>query len=209
MKIINRMLTASLMVAALLCFNAGASPRPLQILTAHPNITSFQPPGRSSFEATQSHTEAYLIKEVRHQLVMLPYYNLFDWLEGEVKPDGTVILRGQVVRPTTKSDAETSVREIEGVTKVVNEIEVLPLSPNDDRLRRALYRAIFNFNSPLFRYALQAVPPIHIIVKNGRATLKGIVASEADSQLAYTKARGVPGLFEVKNELRVEKRSEL
>lgn len=209
MKIANRMLTASLIVAALLCFNVGASPQPQQTQTAHIKLARFQSGVVRSPEAAQSHTEAYLIKEVRHQLVMLPYYNLFDWLEGEVKPDGVVVLRGQVVRPTTKSDAETSVREIEGVTKVVNEIEVLPLSPNDDRLRHALYRAIFNFNSPLFRYALQAVPPIHIIVKNGRATLKGLVASEADRQLADTKARGVPGLFEVKNELRVEKRSEL
>lgn len=87
---------------------------------------------------------------------------------------------------------------------MVNEIDVLPTSPNDDRLRVALYRALFNWNSPLFRYATQAVPPIHIIVKNGRATLKGVVATEGDKRLAYIKARSVPGLFEVKNELRVE-----
>jgi hyperosmotically inducible protein len=147
---------------------------------------------------------AFMVKEVRRELLMLPYYNVFDWLEGEVKEDGTVILRGQVVRPTTKSDAEGRVRQIEGVEQVVNEIEVLPLSPNDDRLRLAVYRALFNWNSPLFRYATQAVPPIHIIVKNGRATLKGVVATEADSRLAYTRARGVRGLFEVNNELRVE-----
>jgi hyperosmotically inducible protein len=136
--------------------------------------------------------------------VTLPYYDVFDWLEGEVQTDGTVLLRGQVVRPTTKSGAESRVRDIEGVGRVVNEIEVLPVSQNDDRLRLALYRTIFGYNSPLFRYATRAVPPIHIIVRNGRATLKGVVARQSDSQLAYTRARGVPGLFEVTNELRVE-----
>jgi hyperosmotically inducible protein len=88
---------------------------------------------------------------------------------------------------------------------VINQIEVLPLSSNDDRLRRAVYRELFNFNSPLFRYGQQAVPPIHIIIRNGRLTLKGVVASKGDSDIANIKARGVPGLFEVKNELRVEK----
>jgi hyperosmotically inducible periplasmic protein len=141
---------------------------------------------------------------VRHELVTLPFYDVFDWLDGEARPDGTVYLRGQVVRPTTKSDAEARVRSIKGVARVVNEIEVLPLSPDDDRLRAALYNAVYKFDSPLFRYATRAIPPIHIIVRNGRATLKGVVASRNDSDLAYAAARGVPGLFEVTNELRVE-----
>ena len=145
-----------------------------------------------------------LAREVRHELVTLPFYDVFDWLEGEVGPDGTVHLRGQVVRPTTRSDAESRVKDVRGVAGVVNEIEVLPLSPDDDRLRSALYSAIYRFDSPLFRYATRAVPPIHIIVRNGRATLKGVVASKNDSDLAYTAARAVPGLFEVTNELRVE-----
>lgn len=146
-----------------------------------------------------------LADEVRHQLLMLPYYGVFDWLEGGIQPDGKVVLRGEVVKPATKSDAEARVRKIEGVRTVVNNIEVLPLSPNDERLRIALYRAIFNYNSPLFtKYALQAVPPIHIIVKNGHVTLKGIVDSDMDGQLAYTAVRGVPDIFEVTNELRVE-----
>ena len=149
-----------------------------------------------------------LAEQIRSRLVTLPYYDVFDWLEGEVQPDGTVTLRGQVVRPTTKSGAESRVRDIEGVERVVNEIEVLPVSQNDDRLRVALYRAIFSNNSPLFRYATRAVPPIHIIVRNGRATLKGVVASQSDSQLAYTRARSVPGVFEVRNELRVENSDE-
>jgi hyperosmotically inducible protein len=155
-------------------------------------------------EASLARTQAWIAEEVRHRLVMLPFYDVFDWLEGNVRPDGTVVLRGQVVRPTTKSGAEARVRDIESVTRVINKIEVLPVSPNDDRLRVALYRAIHNFDSPLFRYSIRAVPPIHIIVKNGRATLKGVVATEMDSQLAYMATRGVPDLFEVKNELRVE-----
>ena len=145
-----------------------------------------------------------LIREVRHELRMLPYYGVFDWLEFEIQPDNTVVLRGQVVRPTTKSDAEGRVKDIEGVSRVSNQIEVLPLSPSDDRSRRALYRAIYNFNSPLFRYATQSVPPIHLIVNRGHATLKGVVANKGDAQLAYIRARGVPGLFSVKNELVVE-----
>ena len=143
-----------------------------------------------------------IAERVRHELVMLPYYGIFDWLEGEVRPDGSVILRGEVVRPSLKSDAEFRVKRIESVTNVVNEIRVLPLSTMDDGLRIALYRAIFY--SSLARYSLGAVSPIHIIVRNGRATLKGVVGSEMDKQLAYMSARGVPGLFDVKNELMAE-----
>ncbi len=149
-------------------------------------------------------TAAHITREVRHELAMLPYYGVFDWLEFQVQPDNTVVLRGQVVRPSTKSEAEARVKSIEGVSKVVNEIQILPLSPSDDRLRVALYRTIYGWNSPLFRYATQAVPPIHIIVDHGRATLKGVVASRGDANLAYIRARGVPGLFDVKNELLVE-----
>ena len=145
-----------------------------------------------------------ILREIRHELLTIPYYDVFDWLEAEVRGNDTVVLRGQVVHATIRSEAESRVKRIEGVTRVINEIEVLPPSPNDDRLRIALYRALFNWNSPLFRYAHQAVPPIHIIVKNGRATLKGVVATQQDAQLAYMKARSVPGLFEVKNELQVE-----
>lgn len=146
-----------------------------------------------------------VLEDIRRRLVTLPYYDVFDWLEGEARPDGTVVLRGQVVRATTKSGAEQRVEDIEGVSAVVNEIEVLPPSPGDDRLRVALYRAIYNFNSPLFRYATRAVPPIHIIVNRGRVTLKGVVATQMDKQLAYNAARNVRGAFEVRNELVVEK----
>lgn len=147
---------------------------------------------------------AYLVKEVRKELVTIPFFGVFDWLEGYVEPDGTVYLRGDVTRPTMKKDAERRVEKIEGVAKVVNEIEVLPLSPNDDRLRAAVFRTLFNSNSPLSRYSLGANPAIHIIVNNGRLTLKGVVATKADSDLANIRANGVSGLFEVKNELRIE-----
>jgi hyperosmotically inducible protein len=144
-----------------------------------------------------------MLDEVRHQLVMLPYYSVFDWLEAEGRPDGTVVLRGDVIKPSTKSDAEARVKQIESVSKVVNEVEVLPLMPTDDQLRVALYRSIYKYDSPMFRYGTQAVPPIHIIVKSGHVTLKGIVDSEADSQLAFMAANSVSGVFEVKNELKV------
>ena len=157
-----------------------------------------------TYNRAAAQTNPRLIREVRHELATLPYYGVFDWLEYEVQRDNTVVLRGQVVRPTTKSDAEGRVKDVDGVSRVVNQIEVLPLSPNDERLRIALYRAIYNFNSPLFRYATQSVPPIHLVVNRGHATLKGVVANKSDAQLAYIRARGVPGLFSVKNELVVE-----
>jgi len=149
-----------------------------------------------------------LKQEVRHELVMLPYYSVFDWLQAEVKPEGTVTLMGQVTRPTLKNDAEANVKRLEGATRVINNIEVLPVSTMDDQSRIAIYRAIFNYNSPLFRYATQSIPPIHIIVKNGHVALKGIVATQMDSQLAYMAANQVPGVFEVKNELQVEGRTD-
>ena len=145
-----------------------------------------------------------IVREVRHELVTLPYYGVFDWLTYEVQSNGTVTLRGQVVRPTTKSDAERRVKDVDGVTNVVNEIETLPLSPSDDRLRIALYRQIYGWNSPLFRYGTQAIPSIHLIVNRGHATLKGVVSNRGDANLAYIRARSVPGLFSVKNELTVE-----
>lgn len=159
---------------------------------------------QSQAPAVSAQLNPRIVKEVRHELVTLPYYGVFDWLTYEVRPDGRVILRGQVIRPTTRSDAEGRVKEIEGVTGVENQIETLPLSPSDDRLRRALYRQIYGWNSPLFRYAHQAVPSIHLIVSRGHATLKGVVANRADATQAYIRARSVPGLFSVKNELTVE-----
>lgn len=144
-------------------------------------------------------------REVRHELLSeLPYYSVFDWIEFEVMPDNTVVLRGEVTTPPdTKSRAEAVTRDVPGVNRVINEIRVLPVSPNDQRLRRALYNTIYNFNSPLFRYGIGSRQAIHLIVENGRATLKGVVDSDADRTQAYIRARGVPGLFSVTNELMV------
>ena len=143
-----------------------------------------------------------LVREVRHELVMLPYYGVFDNLSFKV--DGnTVTLLGQVTRPTLKSDAENVVKGIEGVEKVNNQLQVLPLSPNDDRIRIAAYRAIFS-QPGLDRYAMQAVPPIHIIVDNGKVTLEGVVANQADKDRAGLQANGVSGAFSLTNNLRVE-----
>lgn len=161
--------------------------------------------GASTTKANpQGALSARVIRQVRHELVTLPYYGVFDWLQFEVRSDNTVVLRGEVVKPSTKSDAEARVKDLDGVSKVVNQIEILPLSPQDDRLRRAVYRKLYGYDSPLFRYAVQSIPSIHIIIKNGHATLKGVVANKGDAQLAYMRARSVPGLFNVKTELQLE-----
>jgi hyperosmotically inducible protein len=144
-----------------------------------------------------------LAKEVRHELVMLPFYSLFDNLAFRIEGIDAIVLVGQVTRPTLKQDAENVVRKIEAVGKVVNDIEVLPLSPNDDRIRRAAYRAIYS-RAGLDRYAVSAVPSIHIIVKNGNLTLEGVVANQRDKDLAGIAAKGVSGTFAVTNNLRIE-----
>jgi hyperosmotically inducible periplasmic protein len=140
-----------------------------------------------------------LANEVRHQLVMLPWYSVFDNLAFRVDGD-KVTLMGQVTRPTLKSDAEGAVKRIEGVASVKNEIEVLPLSPMDDQLRRSVFRAIYG-EAGLNRYAIQAIPSIHIIVQNGNVTLEGVVDSEMDKNLANLRANQVPNVFSVKNNL--------
>jgi hyperosmotically inducible periplasmic protein len=150
-------------------------------------------------QQTEPKSRQNLIREVRHQLVLLPYYSVFDNLAFKVEGD-TAILEGQVVRPTLKSDAENVVKKIEGIGRVVNNIEVLPPSPMDDQLRRAVYRVIFG-DPALSRYAESAVPSIHIIVKNGKVTLVGVVDSEADKNLVNLRVNGVPNVFSVKNEL--------
>ncbi len=147
---------------------------------------------------------ARLAKEVRHALVMLPYYSVFDNLEFEIHGVDTVVLSGQVVRPTLRSDAANVVARLEGVATVIDKVEVLPLSTMDDAIRLRTYFAIYS-KTGLDRYALQPVPPIHIIVNRGHVTLVGVVARQGDSQLAEIAAKGVPGAFSVTNELRIEK----
>jgi len=158
---------------------------------ASPTIQNNQPAGALSQKSLDR-----IYKEVRHELVMLPYYGVFDNLSYKVDPDGTVTLLGQVARPTLKSDAENVVKRIEGVEKVVNNIEVLPTSINGrpDPPRRLPCHLR---NEVLSEYQLRAVPPIHIIVRNGNITLEGVVARQMEKQIAGMQANGVPGAFSV------------
>jgi hyperosmotically inducible protein len=140
---------------------------------------------------------------IYRELITLPYYGVFDHMKFEVSKGGVVTLRGAVRNPTLKDDAESRVRSVEGVEEVRNEIDVLPASPQDDRIRLAAYRAIYRHDT-LERYGLNAVPPIHIIVKQGTITLEGMVDSKLDSQVAEMQARGVSGTFAITNNLEVE-----
>ena len=156
-------------------------------------------PGFGQSERAQKRME----REVRHELVMLPYYGVFDNLVFRVE-GSTLTLQGQVRQPTLKSDAGRVVKDIEGIDNVVNNIEVLPLSPADDSIRLGVYRSVYG-NTALNRYALQAVPPIHIIVKNGHVTLEGMVAQTGDKDIANLQANSVAGVYSVTNNLNVEK----
>jgi hyperosmotically inducible protein len=147
--------------------------------------------------------ENRIAREVRHQLVMLPYYGVFDDLAFRVE-GGKVTLMGAVTRPTLKSDAENVVKRVEGVTQVDNRIEVLPLSSMDDQIRMAEYRAIYGDPALSTRYGFRAVPSIHIIVKNGNVTLEGVVANQGDKDLINVRANSVPNVFKVSNDLQVE-----
>jgi hyperosmotically inducible protein len=150
----------------------------------------------------QAYTGSSAVEQKVHkELVTLPYYGVFDNLAFKVEGD-TVTLLGQVVRPTTKSDAAARVAKVAGVERVVNNIEVLPLSSFDDSIRIRTYRAVFS-RGGLYRYAMGSNPSVHIIVDNGRVTLEGVVSNKMDSQLAYMAASGVPGVFSVTNNLRL------
>jgi hyperosmotically inducible periplasmic protein len=161
----------------------------------------------SAFAITQDQTSARgqdrIAREVRHELLMLPYFGVFDNIAYRV--DGfDVTLMGQVVRPSLKSDAENAVKHIEGVEKVDNQIEVLPPSQMDDRIRMQLFRAIYGYPA-LQKYALGVQKPIRIIVKNGHVTLEGVVDSDSDKNIAGLRANGVPNTFQVTNNLQVVK----
>jgi hyperosmotically inducible protein len=154
-------------------------------------------------EEASAKAQERIAREVRHELLMLPYFGVFDYIAYKV--DGyNVTLLGEVVRPALKSDAENAVKHIEGVEKVENQIEVLPPSTMDDRLRMRLFRAIYQY-PPLQKYELGVQKPIRIIVKNGRVTLEGVVDSDADKNLAGLRANGVSGTFSVTNNLQVVK----
>jgi hyperosmotically inducible protein len=148
-------------------------------------------------------SQSALAREVRHQLVMLPYYTIFDDLAFRIN-GSNVTLIGAVTNPTLKSDAGNVVKGVEGVTNVDNQIKVLPLSPMDWQIRRAEFRAIYGDPQIGDRYGHQALPPIHIIVENGHVTLEGVVANQGDKNLIGIRANGVPNVFSVTNNLRVE-----
>ena len=152
----------------------------------------------------QPGSQSYIEREVRHELLMLPYFTVFDNIAYKVA-GYSVTLLGQVTNPSLKSDAERTVKHIEGVEKVDNQIEVLPTSPFDDRLRRRLYRAIYGYPA-LEKYALGVQKPIRIIVKNGNVTLEGVVDSEGDKDTAGIRANSVTGVFSVTNNLQVASR---
>jgi len=178
---------------------AGSSIPLLAVLIA---ATAIQARAQNtSHQRNERKMQENLVKEVRHQLLLLPYYSVFDNLLFKVEGDKVTLL-GQVVRPTLKSDAENAVKSIEGVASVNNQIEVLPVSPMDDQLRRAVYRAIYG-DAVLSRYGMSALPSIHIIVKNGNVTLEGVVDSESDKNLANLRASAVPNVFSVTNNLTV------
>ncbi len=143
---------------------------------------------------------ARIEREVRHELVMVPQYGVFDYLAYQVNGE-TVILTGSVRQPITKTNAENGVKRIEGVMKVENKIIVLPVFRSDDAIRLAIYNSIYGFPA-LQRYALQAIPSIHIIVSNGNVTLEGSVATKADADLALIRAKTVPGTFQVTSNLK-------
>ncbi len=161
--------------------------------------SAFAAPTTSGVESTNDQP---IGKQVRHQLVTLPYYGVFDNLAYKVEGN-TVTLYGQVTRPTTRNDAGRRVAKIAGVEQVVNNIQVLPLSSFDDSIRARTYRAVFR-SGGLYRYAMGANPSIHIIVDRGHITLEGVVGSKMDRQLAYIAASGVFGAFSVTNNLRAE-----
>ena len=159
------------------------------------------PPAQEANESLSPEAQQQLVREIRHELIMIPYYGVFDNLAFRLQ-GRTVILEGQVANSVIKPDAENAVKRIEGVEKVINNIEVLPPSPFDERIRRAVYRAIYNYG-PLFKYANLSIPPIHIIVKGGHVTLYGVVDTEVDKGLCTMRANQVPDVFSVTNNLRV------
>jgi hyperosmotically inducible protein len=150
----------------------------------------------------QALSQEQMYRKVRKELVTLPYYGVWDNLAYKVE-GSTVTLYGQVVRPTTRTDAERRVKKINGVERVVNNIEVLPLSSFDDSVRVQTYRTLVRTGG-LYRYMMGVNPSIHIIVNRGQLSLEGVVSNKGDKQLAYIAARGVPGAFSVANNLRVE-----
>ncbi|HEY2498894.1 MAG TPA: BON domain-containing protein [Candidatus Angelobacter sp.] len=183
---INTFLAAVLALGTTGLAFAGSTDQATQMVTANGN----------------ERLEQRLSAEVRHELVMIPQFSIFDNLAYSVNGH-TVTLVGQVRDAIIKDSAEARVKHLEGVEHVNNQIEILPASFNDDRIRRQVARAVFN-DPRLFNYAVQPVPPIHIIVKNGHVNLEGTVRTQTEKDDAFIRANGVPGVFSVQNNLQVE-----
>ena len=166
-------------------------------------ITSVAATGGVAANPNKAANDPNTVRKIRKELVKLPFYGVFDNLAFKYE-EGVVTLYGQVSRPTLKKDAASVVGRLAGVDQVINKIEVLPLSNFDDRIRAAVYRAIYR-QPGLDRLSIQAVPPIHIIVKNGNVTLEGVASNKGDATRAFIAANGVSGVFSVKNNLRIEK----
>lgn len=206
-RYLNLILSITFLAAPLLAQNQSGSsaqpatpPKTAQNLN-NPQATAAIPviPGVEISEQGLTRAEARIAREVRHELLMDPYYSIFDDLRYRVN-GYTVELLGEVTNPTIKGDAENAVKKIEGVEQVVNHIEVLPPSPADQRIRVAVARSVFGFDG-LSRYSWEAAPSIHIVVKNGRVTLAGVVDNQSDKDAAGIQANGVPGVFSVQNDL--------
>ena len=170
-------------------------------ILAGPSLHAQHPPAAKPVIAEPKTEESQLSHEIRHQLIVLPYYSVFDYITFALDGD-KVTLTGYALRPTLRTDAEAAVKSLEGVSSVKNLVEVLPKSPTDDDSRRAVYRAVFE-DSTLQRYAVSEVPVIHIILRNGEVTLEGAVATEAEKNLAFTRASGVSGISSVKNNISI------
>ena len=175
----------------------------LMVLTALLAVATLASAQDTRRDQPSAKAQERIVKEVRHELLMLPYFRVFDFIAFKVDGDNVTLL-GQVVNPVNKSDAENAIKHIEGVEHVDNQIEILPPSGMDDRLRLRLFHDIYGYPA-LQRYELGVQKPIRIIVKNGHVTLEGVVDSDGDKNLAGIRANGVPGTFSVTNNLQVVK----
>jgi hyperosmotically inducible periplasmic protein len=197
---------AMVVVVAGLCAMAGAqATAPTPQGQAVPNQPAAGNQNQMSSDAMSPEAQAKLVNGVRHAILMLPYFGVFDNLAFQLQ-GRTVILQGQVLRSSLKPDAERAVKKVEGVDNVINKIEVLPPGPIDQRIREAVRQAIYSYG-PLFKYSNNPIPPIRIIVKNARVTLEGVVNNETDKGLCTLRANQVPDVLSVTNNLRVSKPS--
>ncbi len=170
-----------------------------------PGVLQVAGQDQSQLHAAPAINTERIAREVRHEILMLPYYDVFDNIGFKVE-GYNVTLVGQVTNPAVKSDAGNAVKRIEGVEQVNNQIEVLPPSPMDNQIRRRVFRAVYGFG-PLQKYDMPVIKPIRIIVKGGHVTLEGVVDNETDKNTAGIRANSVPGIFSVKNNLQVAKPS--